>query len=508
MRYDDGINFPLTTEGKRSTTALGRQVLAAALEGVDPEAAMAAGTERGWRKHYPQHFRSLEEASLKSSEAAVGIAASGLDALYSNMVFVRGRETLPIPQVMSEGGVTRFHRVDIPGEGQSPPGELEVPYQGELLVGEALVSQIGEWETRGIIEPTCGAALRLVMTHPEWLDLSDQTIVLLGAAAEMGPFRVLCRWRANIVAIDLDRPGVWERLIPIARGGNGRLTMPLPCSSPSARDDAALASRAGTNLITQAPEIAAWLEELEGPIVVGGYAYLDGGNHVRVALAMDAIMRQLTEKRGDVSLVLLPTPSDVFAVPSEAAEVAQLKYRHRTAEKLWQEPIRAITGHHFYSPNVTELVPLASGQQVGIVDSLLVQQGPNYALAKRLQRWRATVARGRGVRVSANVAPSTKTLSVVHNLALASAYAGAPHFGVEIFETETSNALMAALLVHDLRNEDAVANPKVFLDHPAELFMQGANHGGLWRAAFCPRSVMEIAALLGWRAAHHERKAS
>ena len=193
---------------------------------------------------------------------------------------------------------------------------------------------------------------------------------------------------------------------------------------------------------------------------------------------------------------------------ARAAGMAQARYAERTAAKLWQEPIRALTGGHFFAPNVTETLPLAPGKEVGIVDSLVMQQGPNYALAKRLQRWRAIVARAQGVRVSSNVAPSTKTVSVLHNIALASAYAGAEHFGVEIFDTETSNALMATMLVHDLRYEKSVANPAVCLDHPAELFMQGANHGGLWRVAFSPRSVMEIAALMGWRTAHAEAEVS
>jgi hypothetical protein len=35
------------------------------------------------------------------------------------------------------------------------------------------------------------------------------------------------------------------------------------------------------------------------------------------------------------------------------------------------------------------------------------------------------------------------------------------------------------------------------LANPMDLFAQGANHGGLWRAAYSPRSVLGIAALLG-----------
>ena len=90
----------------------------------------------------------------------------------------------------------------------------------------------------------------------------------------------------------------------------------------------------------------------------------------------------------------------------------------------------------------------------GLADSVVPQQGPNYALAKRLQRWRAVVAR-ESVVTSANVAPATRTRSVTKNKVLAAAYAGAASFGVEVFEVDTSRALMAALLLHDLRNPSA-----------------------------------------------------
>jgi hypothetical protein len=123
------------------------------------------------------------------------------------------------------------------------------------------------------------------------------------------------------------------------------------------------------------------------------------------------------------------------------------------------------------------------------------QQGPNYALAKRIQRWRAAVARQASATVSLSVAPPTRTRSVTSNRLLAAAYAGAHLFGVEIFEPATSNRLMAALLVHQLRNPRAAA-PQSWRD---EAF--GAAHGGLWRTAYQPRSALGLAALRGLPAA-------
>lgn len=56
-----------------------------------------------------------------------------------------------------------------------------------------------------------------------------------------------------------------------------------------------------------------------------------------------------------------------------------------------------------------------SGAAFNWVDCMSNAQGPNYALAKRLQHFRAVVAHTSGHPVSTNVAPSTATVSVVHN---------------------------------------------------------------------------------------------
>src|SRR5262249_2661612 len=147
----------------------------------------------------------------------------------------------------------------------------------------------------------------------------------------------------------------------------------------------------------------------------------------------------------DVGLAFLATPTDVFAVPAEA--VAQSAAAHEArplAVKLASRPLRTLSGGRLLR---RAYVP---GAHPRIRDRLLPEQGPTQALAKRLQRWRATVARDAGSTVSLNVAPPTRTKSVVKNRALAAAYAGAHRFGAEIFEPDTTRVLMAALLVHDL----------------------------------------------------------
>lgn len=67
---------------------------------------------------------------------------------------------------------------------------------------------------------------------------------------------------------------------------------------------------------------------------------------------------------------------------------------------------------------------------------------------------------------------------------------------MEVFEPDTCNAIMAMLLVRDL-NDCGSANPDVPLAHPAHLFTDAANHGGMWRSPFSARSVLGVAAVVG-----------
>jgi hypothetical protein len=80
-----GVVFPTGSGGRRSTAEVGRAVVAAALEGVDPSGASHAAGETNWRTGYLVHFRRLVESGVQSREAALDIAASGLAALRSRM---------------------------------------------------------------------------------------------------------------------------------------------------------------------------------------------------------------------------------------------------------------------------------------------------------------------------------------------------------------------------------------------------------------------------------------
>src|SRR4249919_1456395 len=82
------VEFPLSGDRGRSTSVVGRAVVADALRAVDPTGAIDAAQETNWRSGYLLHFRRLVEAGLGSREASLAIAGAGLDALHARMTVV------------------------------------------------------------------------------------------------------------------------------------------------------------------------------------------------------------------------------------------------------------------------------------------------------------------------------------------------------------------------------------------------------------------------------------
>jgi hypothetical protein len=500
----DGVAFPVGGDGRRSTSAAGRAIFADSIRATDPAIAASIEHTADWRSGYIGPLRDISLAASMSPEAALAVSRDGLESAHRRFVFSRDGEPLLLWEAMRKWGHPGFGSVTVQGV-TARETELTLPYRGRRLFGDDLRRQIDDWVAGGVAEPGFGEALTLVMDNPDWLDLHDVDIAILGAGAEMGPTRSLLRWGARVHAVDLPRTETWQRLIEITRNTAGSLRVPVALDERGEppfvvggmlhpEDDATVARRSGADLLRQTPEIGAWLGEIEQPFVLGMYAYADGAAHVLLSMAADSIATELMAQRDDLTLAYLATPTDVFMVPLAAVEESRRRWESRGLSGLLQSPLRLMKQ---FEPNYRRTYTADDGTVFGLNDSLVPQQGPNYALAKRLQRWRALVARADGVPVSLNLAPATRTQSVVKNRALAAAYAGAGRFGVEVFEPSTTTTLMAALLVHDLRNPAAAANPATPLANPMDLFAQAANHGGLWRAAYAPRSVLGIAALLG-----------
>lgn len=185
----------------------------------------------------------------------------------------------------------------------------------------------------------------------------------------------------------------------------------------------------------------------------------------------------------------LCTPTDVHVIP-EAAHAAAKRQAGSVGPVNMLCKLTCNLALSLVS-NVKKPVVSADGSNFYLVDGLVNKQGPNYALAKRMQHWRAVVARQEyRCRVSSNIAPSTATASVVSNKLFAMAYGGMRFFKpMEVFQQETSNAVMGALLLRDVCDSSTPSNPSLPLKNPLQLFSYGSFHGGVWRMAYTVDSI-------------------
>lgn len=476
-----GVRFPLVGE-RRSTQRTGRDVFAAAAAAVDPGLAAQIRGETAWRTAYPTHLRQLTEAAAASPNTSIAIARAGLDRTQAIFEYDDGNTVRSVVEAATTTPKTALGTRVV--QGTAPRVDrLTIPYQGRTLGGDDLRAVVDDWVGRGIVEPPVRDAVDRLIEHPDWLDLRDTWFGLLGAGAEMAPTDQLLRWGANVVAVDVGQDGIWSRLERDADAASGRLHVPTTQGS---------AYPLGADLLARTAAIRAWIEGFDRPMVLGNYAYADGETFARLSVGADAVIATL-RKQADHGVVCLATPTDVFAVSADV--VHDTRRRDPTTwSRMLAPALQRVSGHRLLVPNHRDTVRTAAGDEIGIADSLVLQQGPNYALAKRLQRWRAIDSRAAGAFGVVHVAPPTRTASVVKNRVLAAAYEGASLFGVEIFEPATSRALMAALLVHDLRayEQDPPAAPC-----PEHEMTAAAAHGGLWRVAWEPRSALPFSVIKG-----------
>lgn len=474
-----GVRFP-TVAGRRSSSRTGADVVADSVVRVDGRLAGQARQATDWRKSYAEFFAASTRVSALAKDS-VAIAEYGLQSAWERLVYrsADGTETPIAAWARGLGENDRLGTSRIDGT-ESAVTRLEVPYRGTVLHGVALERQLREWVRRGVVEQGFADAVQSVIEKPDRLSLPGHEVILLGAGAEMGPIGSLLSWGARVVAVDVPGAEIWDRLRGLRSAGT--LTFPVVDDVP------------GIDIGAGLPDLAGWLAaRWSGSAVpiLGSHAYADGAAHVEVNLAADVLAHTLTTTRPDAVLSYLHTPTDSFLVPADA--VAQARERGRSTR--WNGPAHRIaavaSGRRLFRPAYPETYPDDTGRVWGLSDTLVPIQGPNYALAKRLQRWRAVLQYHAGRPISSTVAPASWTRSVTKNRVLASVYAGADAFGVEIFRPDTARALAAAKLVADAFRPLAPSDA-----HPESVFVNAA-HGGLWRQPFDPRTALSVAALLG-----------
>ena len=226
---NEGVSFPLGGDGKRSTSATGRAIFADSIRAIDGDVAARIEHTKDWRKGYISPLKDIVLAAAQSTDNALTISRDGLLSCSQRFTFRRDGEEMSVPDAFATFRNRALTSATVSGKAAREES-LSVPYQGRRLFGSELRRQIDHWVDQGIAEPSFGGALHAVLDHPEWIDLRDTDIVLLGAGAEMAPTRSLLRWGARVHAIDLPNPAIWERLIAITRSTPGTLRIPVPIS--------------------------------------------------------------------------------------------------------------------------------------------------------------------------------------------------------------------------------------------------------------------------------------
>jgi len=504
------------------TTATATACLAAATRAAGGDVGRLE-KERAWRENYARHFVDHVTACATSAEAATRAARAGLDFVYDCFTFTRpGAAASAAPallrEAMEDPMPRAFATAVLDGGGaraDAPAPSLSMPYNGKVLNGASLVAQADAWARQGVIEPSAAAAVRaasvLGASGRLATALAGHVFAVMGAGAEMGPTATLLSLGATIVAVDLDgRPFMWQRLLGLARASRGRLVVPVRRRDGDGDaeqlelPDEELCERAGANLLTDTPEVAAWLSSVcpGQAMTVGAYAYLDGAAFVRISVAQDAIATAVLRRRPGTSLSYLCTPTDIFLRPLAARRAALQRYEERPA---WMRFLATSSCSRLMSRNAVLDEPLTNGDgvEVDVVDCTVSQQGPNYLFAKRIQHWRAVVARAGGAVVSSNIAPSSATVSVTKAKLLKAAFDGVRYVPpIEVFQPATANAAMAIALLHDIFDADSAAHPTTPLSHPLLLFADGAWHGGMWRCGVKVGSAAVPAAVIGLAIEH------
>ena len=484
-----GVVFP-EYDGSVSTTTTGKLIWQAAVGSLDEALVDGLKSEKDFRHQYPKYLCRLADLGAVSTENALAIARGGLDAVASAFAFINSNgERLALDQAMSSPSKTApLYSGIITGEAKVASSLQFPPNQGRDD-GLELLKELAAFGTCEPDVATSASAIAEMDSTKLQKLLSQHVFVLLGGTSEMGPYLPLVKLGATVVVV-ARREKKLAALIKGARStAAGTIVVPTSRAITTKDNDEVLAEVAGADVLTQAPEIAAWLAGLypDRTMVIGSYIYLDGEAHIRAVVAMDAILTAVTKARptGLTGAMYLGSPATAHNISKSAWEDSKQRYESQPwYSAIWATPLS-------FKVNARPLVG-----ETAVTNGMLVFQGPNYALAKTIQLWRAILMQADGALVSLNMAPPCRTYSVVHSAQAKAAIEGMANFAPNrAFDPEFASAVMAALMLFDL----TPAGRKVAkaLKNPNDITIGNGFHGGNVRCAYLTDSLGPAAYVTG-----------
>jgi hypothetical protein len=253
--------------------------------------------------------------------------------------------------------------------------------------------------------------------------------------------------------------------------------------------------------------------------------------------AMDVITQHLVQHRakGTTALAYLGSPATAYCIPEEARDDSLARYGRAPfwhgmlgVRQNARDPVAAIdTKGGAYNAfimdglivfQVYSIVVCCTNTCLSVPFPVInvrvflrlvfcfasknwcvhLKKGPNYALAKHFQMWRAVQARHAGILVSVNMAPGCRTESVTHAAAAASALEGQALFSPLLaFDSSEVSCVMAMLLLWDLHSPTSTARPSNPLRNHNEIFLQNNFHGGGIRCPYRGETLGTVSYLAG-----------
>eukprot|EP01062_Namystynia_karyoxenos_P042831 TRINITY_DN3135_c0_g1_i2.p1 TRINITY_DN3135_c0_g1~~TRINITY_DN3135_c0_g1_i2.p1 ORF type:complete len:517 (+),score=125.57 TRINITY_DN3135_c0_g1_i2:90-1640(+) len=488
------------TGGKISTTASGKAVWIAAARAAGPDGAALAEriqAEKDWRHKYTQYCVDLTRLQCTSTEACLAVSRAGIAAAYEQFHFAKADGETTLTDAVKAGGGAPLATAMVSGSGGEPA--IEVPLGGRAYSGAEAAELVAGWARYGSAESSVADSVTYVCSKDAaWLKdvFANRVFVLLGATSAAGPALPLLRMGATVAAVA--RKGAkMAALVEAARGTPG--TLLVPCTGDVPNDPTEVGKTAGADVLEHMPEIVAWLRQLEPgkQLVIGSYIYLDGELHVRATMAMDSICSSLLAARSGTALAQLCSPGTAHAITTEAHALSQHRFEN-PGFGGYINPLFWTSFERNATPPAKGTAPDGKEIWLPVIDGLSVLQGPNYALAKHLQHWRAMVARADGAVVSANMAPPMYTESMVHVDTLRVALNGMQAFTpLAAYQPDTASAVLTMMLLRDVTDSASKANPGAHLDNPIQLFIDNAWHGGCWSCAYKQQSIGKALYLAG-----------
>ena len=331
-------------------------------------------------------------------------------------------------------------------------------YENETFTGEGLHALLDRLVAKSFIGTSAATQLTRAIARltrgAGRIDLSSERFAILGAGAEIAPTEALLEAGATVLWCDVHEPPPALRQLP------GRL----------------LHARGKADLLTVPDRIAETVcafARTEGPVHLGMFAYAPGrGREWRLGAAMNAVARAIPEQNlASVGLYISPTSP---ATP-EAQDVDRASARWG-ARPRWQ---RLLTGVGVLRRNRSK----PAGPW--IADTIVPIQGIGYQATQYIEKTlaaEALAAERPALRVSASVAPITRTRSIEHPV-FAAAFRGTSIFEVEAFAPDVTRTMCALIYVEDILGEPHTG-PRYF-------------HGGLFNLPFALEGAIRVAAVKG-----------